>query len=193
MPLLAFLALGASECSHAVKPDISAITAAEAGDKSVLIEGCGSQPVVGYTYCRMREGTPTNGSITLIAPPTDCGEESCVSFTLFMPDGSASLGYQLPKKITRQEVAWKDLVKTASFQKSQRGFWPVVMKWRWLSAIDGKPYESYAEGEIRLRVVAASYTPLHEIHEDPNFVWKWSEGKINYRMSTAGRASVWKD
>lgn len=191
--LIAFCAMGASQCAHTVEPDISPVFAAEAGDKTVIIEGCGSQPVVGYTYCRMREDVATQGKITLIAPPTECPEDSCASFIVYMPDGSPSVGYQLKRGVTRQDVLWKDLVKTDTFQKSQRGFWPVVMRWKWMSAADGKEYESYAEGEIRLRVMAANYSALNEIHDDPNFVWAWTDGKQHFRMTTAGRASVWKE
>lgn len=187
------LALGAAQCSQYVRPDSSSVFAAEAGDKTVIIEGCGFQPVVGYTYCRMRENAPTVGTFALIAPPTDCNGDSCVSFTLFMPDGQPSLGYQVPKKTTRLTVPWKDLVKAETFQKSHRGFWPVVMRWKWLSKTDGREYESYAEGEIRLRVLAANYVNLNEIKSDDNYAWSWSEGKQNYRMTTTGRAAAWKD
>jgi len=190
---VAFIGLGASECAYKKVPDISSVFAAEANDKTVIIEGCGSQPVVGYTYCRKREGAPTDGKVTLIAPPVECGKESCVSFEVFFPDGSPTLGLSLPAKATRLDVSWKDLTKTEAFQKNQRGFWPVVMRWKWISAVDSKEYESFAEGEIRLRVTAANYLSLHESREDPNFVWKWSEGKTQFRMTTAGRAATWKE
>jgi len=192
VPLVAFLGLGASKCTHGVRPDSSTVFAAEANDKTVIIEGCGSQPVVGYTYCRMREGGPTSGKITLIAPPVKCQTEPCVSFTLFFPDGSPSLGYTLPMGQTRLDVPWRELTKTDTFNKQQRGFWPVVMKWKWLD-INGREYESYSEGEIRLRVLSSNYVPLHEIRAVPNFVWAWGEGKNQFRMTTAGRSSAWKE
>lgn len=192
VPLVAIFALGASQC-NTVRVDSSAVFAAEAGDKTVIIEGCGNQPVVGYTYCRVREGDPTTGKITFIAPPVKCNTKPCVSFTLFFPDGSPSLGFQLPDNTTRLDVPWSDLTKTIGFNRQQRGFWPVVMRWKWLSAADGREYESYAEGEIRLRVLSANYLPLNEIHDDPNFAWAWVDGKKHFKMTTAGRAAAWSD
>lgn len=195
--LTAFMGLGASKCSNTlVRPDISPLSAAEANDKTVIIEGCGSQPVSGYAYCRMREGAETVGSFTLIAPPTQClDDKSCVSFQILFPDGSPSVGFQVPKGMVRQPVSWRELTKTAAFQKNQRGFWPVIMRWKWVSEADKREYESFAEGEIRLRVLAKDYLPLNEIHEDASFAWRWTEADktIQYRMTTQGRSSTWKE
>lgn len=189
--ILVMTGMGASRCSNAVKPDISTVLAAEANDATVIIEGCGSQPMTGYGYCRMREGDPTVGEILVSVPPVDCAAETCAQVTVFFPDGSPSVAYQVPKGQTKIAVKWSELTKGSVFEKNHRGFWPILMRWKWIGP-DKREYESLAEGEVRLRVLARDYLPLHELHEDENFVWKWTVMPDHFRMSTAGRASVWR-
>lgn len=185
---MGFLGLGASQCAHKVALDQSAF-AIEANDATVVIEGCGSQPVVGYTYCRFREGAPTTGFLSLLAPNADCNADSCVSFQVFFPAGTPALGISVPKGQNRAKLLLKDLVKRDTFQKDDRGFWPVLMSVKFMGS-DGNEHEMRAEGEIRMRVLAAKYTPLQEVENDPNYVWQWSEGKTVFKMTTAGRAWV---
>lgn len=191
-PLVALAALGASQCSRAVRPDALPALAVESNDKTVVIDGCGNQPAVGFTYCRKREGDPTTGTLTLYAPPTRCRTAPCASFLLFFPDGSPSLGFEMKSGQTSQKVEWRELTKSDSFQKDMRGFWPVLLKWKWISDQDGQEYESIAEGEIRLRVLARDYLPLDAVKWDPNFAWKWSDGAHVFAMTTASRAAAWK-
>lgn len=184
---------GARCAKYAVKPDTLNVYAMEANDQTVIIQGCGSQPVTGYTYCRAREGVATAGTLRLYAPPSKCSDkESCASFQIFHPDGSPTVGIKVPKGNASVDVAWKDMVKTDTFQKDQRGFWPILLTWKWVGP-DDKEHTSQAEGEVRLRVYAQKYVPLHEVREDANFVWKWADGPYHFRMSTTGRASTWRE
>lgn len=185
---MAVLAMGASQCAHKVALDSSTVFAMEANDATVVIEGCGSQPVVGYTYCRVREGDPTTGSLSLIAPPIKCAQDYCVSFDIYFPDGvTPSVGVKLPEGQTRAKINFKDLVKRDTFQKSDRGFWYVVMTMKFVG-LDNKLREVQVEGEIRMRVLSRAYVPLHESMENKDFVWDWSENGRRIKMTTAGRA-----
>lgn len=190
--IMAVFTLGASNCSGVkMRPDTSSALAAEANDKTVIIEGCGSQPVVGYTYCRVREGSPVDQTINFIAPPIKCKNEPCVTFTIFFPNGQPSTDIAVPRGKTSVTVAWKDIVKRDTFEKGDRGFWPVLMTYKWID-MSGNEFTSQAEGEIRMRVLAANYVPLNETGNDPNLVWKWSSGKTRFGFSTAGRAYAGK-
>lgn len=200
VPFLGIFCLGASECSTpVVQPDSSAY-AIESNDPTVIIWGCGSQPVTGFTYCRKREGQTTNEGISFVVPPLECGEDVCAELKIFFPDGSPTLSYLIPKCVdqegkpcgTRKTVSWKEIVKNDTFQRDQRGFWPIIMKFKWIGP-DERQHETVIEGEIRLRVLGQSYVPLHEVREDINFVWKWKDyAGHEFRMTTAGRASTWQ-
>ena len=190
--LLAFFTLGNSNCSGVkMRPDISSVFAAEANDKTVIIEGCGNQPVVGYTYCRVREGAPVDGTVTFVAPPSKCKTEPCVTFTVYYPTGEHAKSIVVPRDQTRVAVTWRDLVKREVFVRGDRGFWPVVMTYRWID-MNEQEFEFTVEGEMRLRVIAKEYLSLHESAEDPNLVWRWSDGNSKYGFSTAGRAYAGK-
>jgi len=189
---LCFLALSAARCSqYAVNMDSSA-NAAEAGDATVIIEGCGSQPVVGYTYCRFEEGlNAETTTLTLHAPPVICDRESCIDVQIFFPDGSPSLGFSIPRGETKATVLMSDLIKRKEFTKQDRGFWPVLLTIRYIGP-DGERL-TFAEGEIRLRVLSKNYVPLHEIRDSAEYAWRWrsKEGQL-FRMSTSGRAYTGK-
>lgn len=185
--LAALLTLGASNCTRGVRLD-TAMAAVDAGDFTAIVEGCGHQPVVGYTYCRKQEGEATNDKITFIAPPSSClGSEPCSSLKVFYPDGSPTLGLDFPKKTGRLAIGWSDLTKKPTFDSGDRGFWPFVTTVRYLGE-DGKERTSVAEGEIRLRVYRNGYLPLNEVREDQAYAWKWASGGFIYRMTTGARA-----
>ena len=185
---LGVFTLGASRCSkYAVHIDTSPVFAQEANDATVIIEGCGSQPVVGYTYCRVREGDPTSGTLRLAIPPTACQKASCAQVTVFFPDGTPSLGFAVPRGVTHLDLEWKQMVKRPTFEKLDRGFWPILLEWWWIDA-DGNEHRSVAEGEIRMRVIGTSYVPLHEVEESNEYAWRWQDENGRYRMTTAGRA-----
>jgi hypothetical protein len=187
--LLAFLLLGASECAHLrIVPDTTPVGAQEANDATVIIEGCGNQPVSGYTYCRVTEGGPTTGILTLIAPPALCKEESCVFFKIFFTNGEPALGLSVPRGQMRVSIPWSDVVKRDTFLKDDRGFWPVLMETHWVDN-NGLDRITFTEGEIRMRVLSKDYISLSSIQDDPNFQWTWSDDRARYKMTSAGR--VW--
>lgn len=189
--LAAFCFLGASRCANMVRPDSSAL-AAEMNDATVMIEGCGNQPIVGYTYCRVTEGQSTEGNnLILLSPPTVCKSEPCVVFNIYMPQGQDDFSVSVPMGQTRTMLPWGKILNRPTFEKGDRGFWGIVMKWKWLD-LEGKEYESIAEGEIRMRVLSRDYERLDNGDENSAFVWKWRDLSFNYRMTTAGRAAIWR-
>jgi len=188
MCLFAFL--GAGRCSLVqVTPD-TIMSAVEAEDYTVLIEGCGNQLVPGYTYCRVREGDSTGHNIALVGPPTVCKKpDACIFYKIYFPDGSPSIGGGIPKGQTKVEIPWTDLTKKTQFEVGDRGFWPITMEVYWIDP-DGNEMQSFAIGEIRLRVFRQEYLPLNNVASDPNFVWVWNQDGLTVKMTTGIRAYV---
>lgn len=146
------------------------LSALQGGDVTVLLEGCGSPLIVGYTYCRKYSGDASNESLAIVGPITNCKRDSCVEFKIFGPDGSLAYGDMIPKNRNRKLIPWSSLLKRGTFEELDRGFWFVVMRVYWNDA-DGRENISVGEGEIRLRVINKKYLPLHEVEADPNFAW----------------------
>lgn len=189
--LSALCLMGLSRCQDGrVKPDVS-ISAIEANDATVLIDGCGNQPAVGYTYCRVREGDPTTGTISVVVPPSVClSKTSCASLQVFFPTGgNLTLGVTVPAGQERVAIAWSDLVKRTNFLKDDRGFWPVLLTWKWLDP-NGVEQTTTAEGEIRMRVLGAGYLSLSAVTDSPDFAWRWSDARGHYGVATSGRATA---
>jgi len=187
--LMAFTVMGSSRCvTNRVTPD-SSMLAIAANDATVIIDGCGQQPMVGSTYCRVTEGNPTaQHKVSIIVPPSKClSDKSCVSIKVFYADGSPDLGFEVPVGITRQDILWSDLVHRATFEKNDRGQWIVIVDYKWLDQ-DGREQRTRIEGNLIMRVLSASYVPLHQIKADPAFVWRWVDNGVEYAMTTAGRA-----
>lgn len=185
------LALTAAQCTKGVRLD-SAMGAVDANDNTAFIDGCGNQPIVGYTYCRISEGDASNLSISLKVPPSECAsKDACVFYTIFFPNGEPSLGGSIHKGQTSQEIKWETLIKKPKFEIGDRGFWGVRVEIHYFD-LDGNERISTVDGEIRLRVLKKDYLPLHNSKDDPNFVWIWNEGDHTYRMTTGGRAYTGK-
>lgn len=165
-------------------------TAMAANDVTLVTEGCGNQPVVGYTYCRTREGAATaDKKVTFLIPQTDCiSQTSCASLKIFYPDGEPAAGYDVPKKQTRFAIAFDKILKRSSFTKDDRGFWPVVLTWRTYDQ-NKKERSISVEGEIRMRVLSSSYVPLQNSSE-AQWVWVDSVSRKTISYSTSGRALV---
>lgn len=197
-----FASLLAVRCTTtgAVQPD-TAPSAISVGDFTAPIEGCGNQPIVGYTYCVKNAGESSDEVLTFIAPPVKCsGDAPCVSFKLFFPDLSTPYGGVFPKGVTRVSVSWKTIFKRDTFEKGDRGFWPYIYTIKWIDS-NGRDQETKIQGEIRLRVIASlicdsngqnckSYTRLNNSPLDPNFVWVWTEGDFIYKMTSGGRMYI---
>ena len=107
--------VGANSCSKIVIDE--GMSAVEGGDYTALIQGCGSQLVVGYTYCRKREGDLTDESIILVAPKVKCKSEQCVSYKIFFPDGSPTIGGMFGKEETSKRILWSDNSPIGSYAR----------------------------------------------------------------------------
>ncbi len=189
--LSSILVLGISHCNVPIVID-DTMSPLEAGDPTALIEGCGNQLVSGYTYCRVREGDNTGLKLTIVAPITECKKtDGCAYYKIYFPTGEPTLGGVIPKGQSSVSIFWSELTKKTTFDVGDRGFWPVLVDIFWLDK-DGNERRSTTEGEIRLRVYRSSYTPLHEISNDPNFAWEFHYGKIPVKVTTNLRAYVGK-
>ena len=179
---------GASSCVHKIRPD-AAMAAIEGGDYTVILEGCGNQPVVGYTYCKVTEGDASGLGLTIHVPPVACKEAQCVFWKVYFPDGSPDLGGAVPRGQTQATLSWKDLIHRDKFWAGDRGFWPISLEVHWIDT-DGRDRTSWAEGEIRLRVLKMGYQSLENVRDDPNFVWAWTSGGIQMKATSGMRAYV---
>lgn len=193
--VLSLLLMGAApSCvSNRVKPDTSELSAIEANDFTVFIEGCKSPVETGFNFCRVSEGGVTaEQKIAFIVPPAKCkSDKECVYLKIIFPTDRPPLSFAVPKNQTRLEITWDKILDRATFEKNDRGFWGVEQSWKWID-LDGNERESLSQGFIYLRVVAKNYTSLVNAEADPNFAWQWVENKNNFNLTTQGRASVWK-
>ncbi len=159
----------------------------EADDLTALLVGCGNASPASHLYCRFPAGSEPSGEIVVVVPPTECPESSCASVAIYGPDGAKALDETVPKGKTWVVVPWRLLVGPEPFADHQRGFWPVVVKWSWVDET-GVPMQAAVEGEIRLRVHAAHYTPLSY---DPSAqTWSWSVGGVSFGATDKGRTAV---
>lgn len=176
-------------CSHAPRQQDRSVKAIEAHDATGLVEGCGHQPVVGYTYCRMVEGLPTQGSLVFLAPPITCKQNTCVLLKIYSPMGQTVTAHGFAKGQTRLEVPWRAIVSRDKFEVQDRGFWPFTMLLSFTDS-EGQDRSLLVEGEVRLRVHKAGYTPLNHTAVDPSFTWEFIESGTVIKMTTGGRAYV---
>ncbi len=185
----AALLLVASGCGVSrVKPD-QGVSPAAAGDSTAIVEGCGNQPVPGFTYCRFSEGELASQSLSFVGPPADCPGESCVFVKVFNQAGQLAWGGSIPKGNTRVSIPWKTLLATDRFQLEMRGAWSFVIRVLWRDT-NGHDRVSVAKGDVFLRVLPKAYQPLNAVSSDPNFGWEWREGGHRYRMTSSLRSSV---
>jgi hypothetical protein len=175
-------------CTPNIKID-SVMAAHEAGDVTVIIEGCGHQPIVGYTYCRKQEGSAVENVFWLYAPPVTCETHPCVFWKIFLPTGELALGGNFEQNQTKIQVSWADLLKTDKFDLGHRGFYPVVMTVKWIDN-DKRERQTVVDGEIRLRVFKRGYIPLNNASADPNFAIEWVQDGRPMKVTTGGRAYV---
>lgn len=187
--VLALSLLGASNCSSTVKVDHS-LSAILADDATALLEGCGQQLNSGILYCRVKEGEVGDASIAMVGPASACeGDGPCVFYKIFSTDGEPALGGSIPRGQTRAKILWKDLLKRDNFFVGDRGFWTVNHEVHWIDP-DGRARVSFSQGEILLRVYKKEYLSLHDIENDPNFAWEWSEDGVPVKLTSGLRAYV---
>lgn len=187
---LALTSVGASRCAG-VRLD-TAMAAIEGGDMTALIEGCGNQLVSGYTYCRVREGqVATTDTLFFVSPVVKCNTKPCVTFKVYFPDGSPTLGGSIPEGQTRVGILWKDIVKRDTFELGDRGFWPYTYEVHFMDP-QGLEHTMRSEGEIRMRVISKAYVPLADVAEDSNFAWRWIENGTPVKLTTGARTYIGK-
>lgn len=180
-----FFALNGFAMSKRVPVD--AITMSETGDVTSIVEGCGNQPFVGGTFCRVEEGAKTSAVISLIGPPAKCDRDECVFFKIFDTHGQLIYGQALPKGKTRLDVSWKDIIKRDTFEMADRGTWFIRTTVFWID-IEGHEHESNSTGDIVLKVFRQAYLPLNQVENDQNFVWQWVDNNHIYKMTSSLRA-----
>lgn len=166
---------------------VDSIKMADTGDVTSIVEGCGNQPFVGGTFCRVEEGATTTGIISLIGPPAKCNLDECVFFKIFDTHGQLIFGKSLAKGKTRLDVQWKELIKRDTFEMADRGTWFIRTTVFWTD-IDGNDQESNSTGDIVLKVFRKGYMPLNQVENDPNFVWEWVDNNQIYKMTSSLRA-----
>jgi hypothetical protein len=165
-----------------------------AGDATAVIEGCGNQPIVGYTYCRIVEGSADNQFLSVIGPPALCNQDSCVFLKFYDNQGKLSWGGSIPKGQTRVSISWATLLgclpgASCSFNLGQRGFWSFTQEVHWVDTAS-QDRVSVSTGDITLRIVQRGYSPLNTVENDSNFVWSWKDQGFIYQMTTGLRAYV---
>ena len=153
------------------------------------IQGCGNQPIVGYTYCRKTEGFSADELLYFYGPPAQCSKPPCVIVKIYAPNGAPALSVPIKPDETRLALPWRDLIKNPTFRTSDRGMWLYCLDITFRGT-DGIEHQSTTCGEIRLRVLAANYTPLHNQAQDANFTWIWCENQWTIKMTSSGRTFI---
>jgi len=173
-------------CAHHEVEEDPSLSPILANDTTLVIEGCGNQPVIGYTYCRKSDGSSALDTLVLHIPPVKCQKNDCVYVKILMPDGSPAVGLSAKEGQSRLEVSWKTLLGRDVFKAGDRGFWIVLVEIHYIDR-RGLLKKTLVEGEIRLRVYPNNYLPLNNIKDDPNFVWQWRQNNRLFKMTTNGR------
>ena len=177
-----------SRCRVAVDP-VTASTVND-GDATGMVQGCGNQPIVGFTYCRMQEGQSSNQMIHFIGLPSKCDQkEACVFIKVFNNQGQVAWGGSIEKGKTQVAIDWSTLVSSPTFQVGHRGFWTWNETVYWKDT-DGKERISTAQGDIILHVYRAGYIPLAQVESDSAFVWSWISGNCTFKVTSGLRAFI---
>ena len=189
--ILALIPTSACAASKRLKIDPVTPSTVLDGDATGLVQACGHQPIVGFTYCRLQEGDNAGQTIAFIGPPAKCKrEDSCVFFKVWNQQGQLVFGGSLPKGTTSINVAWKTLLSGRDqFQINDRGFWTFNTEVFWIDP-DGRERTSTSQGDIVLRIYKKGYLPLNGVREDPSFVWEWTNNEFIYKMTSSLRAYI---
>lgn len=189
---VALLFLGLTVSCGSIVIDDSA-NAAESNDTSVIIEGCGNQPISGFTYCRRSEGQMGDrDTIYIHVPRSNCDLASCAEITIFSPDGTQIPTFFVPKNTALYPLHWSVLLGREQFLAADIGFWMIGMVVHWVDN-DGNPRRTAMLGEIRLRVLSDGYISLHQSRGEGPYAFSWDvEGRYRMGYTTSGRSSVWR-
>lgn len=196
---LAALCLLFSACqTGGVKPDqaLAAMGVADsfsAGDATVLLSGTclgGMDAQAGFHYCRVEEGALADKTVTVHVPPALCRPdgESCVDLVWRQPGGQ-EVQRVVPRGQTEALFQLSEIIGASTVPALSRGLYAVRMHVKYVDN-DGTDRESYAVGELRLRVVLRGYQPLQSRKADGDFVWVWQDGEKSYRYTAGLRSSA---
>jgi len=182
--------LGASSCESVQKLLIDPSQAAtQANDTTVIVEGCGNQPIAGYTYCRKSVGPVGRETIKVHVPPAKCQSGDCTSVQIFFPNGSPTIGKTVPRDKGFVTFTWEEILQKKNFSTNDRGFWTIITVTKFVGS-DGIEREVAEEAEIRLRVLSRNYVPLISTQSSEYFVWDWVSSNCEMKKTTAGRTYV---
>ncbi len=188
--IISFLALGVSSCESVQKLLIDpSMAATKANDSTVIVEGCGNQPIVGYTYCRKSVGPVGKETIRVHVPQGKCQSGDCTSVQIYFPNGSPTIGRTVPRDKGFVTFSWEEILQKKDFSTNDRGFWTIITITKFVGQ-DGIEREVAEEGEIRLRVLSRNYVPLISTQSSEYFVWDWLYGNCEMKKTTAGRTFV---
>lgn len=195
LPLFLIFALPSVACAFGpkrVKADPVTRSTLLDGDVTGIVEGCGHQPIVGFTYCRKMEGDASDQTISFIGPPSQCDQkDACVFIKVWNNEGDLVWGGSIPKKMTRIAVSWTTLLSSPLFQIDSRGIWTYNIQVFYKDE-HGREISSISQGDILLRVFRTGYMPLDQVEDDPNYVWNWVDQGYVYKMTSGLRAYVGK-
>ena len=166
-----------------------------AGDTSLIVSGCGAQPISGFTYCRVTEGAQTASlPITIHLPSVQCmpvdrgGPATCITLYALAPNGH-EVSWDVPRNSTTLTKTLAELLGTATFQRFDRGLINLLAEVRWLDP-EGNIRVSFAEGEIRVRVLAGDYEAARTRSFSDNVVWRWQAENTQMEMTAALRSKA---
>lgn len=162
------------------------------GDATAIIEGCGNEPIVGFTYCRKEAGSSTNEVITFIGPPAICDRDACVFIKIWDNLGNLVWGSQFEKGKTRLPIGWEKLLSgSKTFETNFRGLFSWELEVFWKDA-NNRENKSVATGDLILRIFNRGYIPLSAVDGDSSFAWLWRDGGFDFKVTTGLRAYVGK-
>ena len=166
-----------------------------AGDTTLLVSGCGTQPISGFTYCRVPDGDSTaSREITIHLPNVQCmpvdrgGPATCVTLYALAPNGH-EVSWDVPRGTTSWKKSLGEILGTETFHIADRGLVNLLAEIRWLDP-EGNQRVSFAEGEIRVRVMARNYEALRNTSFSDNVVWRWQQDNTQLEMTAAARSKA---
>ena len=86
------------------------MNAAEAGDFTVAVSGCGKGSSAGYLFCRLSEGSKPTSRVTIFLPELNCDKEHCYEVTPLTVHGQtgAAIGTNSTVSISLNHLTGSD-------------------------------------------------------------------------------------
>ena len=163
--------------------------AIDANDTTAIIQGCGNQAIVGYTYCRKSVGDSTQDFLIMIVPQTKCNKPPCAEYKIFSPDLQPIIGDFFSSTSSTAKVYWNQITGKTTFDQNDLGIFPFEYKIRYLND-QNQEGAFYMQGEIRLRVLASGYQSLEDTVNDSNFTFFNTYNGYQLKATTSGRATI---